>query len=141
MKGEEVKKILMANGYKLTDVANAMGIIPQTLQSLLKADDIKTGVLENIAESINRNVYFFFGEEGVDKTSGSNFNFDKWMEIENRKAEAMQQVVANNTELTKTNSVLVRELLGAIKRIEDKVDKRGEGADDSSHVAPMAASR
>jgi len=37
-----------------------MGIKPQAFESLLKANDIKTGVLENIAKAINKSVYFFF---------------------------------------------------------------------------------
>lgn len=70
MKGEEVKDILKRNGIALKDVAEAMGESPQNLQSMLKADDIKTGVLERIAGAINKNLYFFF-EEGQ-SISGNN---------------------------------------------------------------------
>lgn len=58
MSGEEVKKILKEN-YKLADVAAAMGIIPQNLQSLLDVADIKTGVLERIAAAIGKDICFF----------------------------------------------------------------------------------
>lgn len=60
MTGKDVKTKLLASGYILADVAKGMGIIPQTLNSLLQANDIKTGVLENIAKSINKSIYFFF---------------------------------------------------------------------------------
>lgn len=63
MRGAEVKEKLLKNGYVLAEVAKQMGIIPQTLQSLLSAEDIKTGVLENIANSINKSIYFFY-EDG-----------------------------------------------------------------------------
>ena len=60
MTGKDVKTKLLASGYVLADIAKEMGIIPQTLNSLLQANDIKTGVLENIAKAINKSVYFFF---------------------------------------------------------------------------------
>jgi glucuronate isomerase len=60
VRGKEVKERLLTSGYVLKDVAAAMGIIPQNLQSLLGVDDIKTGVLENIAKAINKSIYFFY---------------------------------------------------------------------------------
>lgn len=66
MTGREVKERLLSQGYTLADVAKKMGVIPQTLNSLLQANDIKTGVLERIANAINRSVYFFY-ESGEQK--------------------------------------------------------------------------
>ena len=60
MTGKSVKDKLLNSGYVLADVAKEMGIIPQSLNSLLQANDIKTGVLENIASAINKSVYFFY---------------------------------------------------------------------------------
>ena len=60
MKGEFVKNKLKKEGYILEDVALAMGISPQNLQSKLKSSDIKVGVLEEISKSINKSIYFFF---------------------------------------------------------------------------------
>lgn len=71
MKGAKVKEKLLNHGYVLADVAKRMGIIPQTLQSLLSAEDIKTGVLENIAKSINESIYFFY-EEGSNTAISDN---------------------------------------------------------------------
>lgn len=62
MKGTQVKEKLLKNGYVLADVAKKMGTIPQNLQSLLAAEDIKTGVLETIAKAISKSVYFFYEE-------------------------------------------------------------------------------
>ena len=62
MKGISVKKKLQNNGFSLKSVAEAMGETPQNLNSMLKAQDIKTGVLEEIAKAINKNLYFFFDE-------------------------------------------------------------------------------
>ena len=60
MKGKFVKNKLKKEGYILEDVALAMGISPQNLQSKLKSSDIKVGVLEEISKSINKSIYFFF---------------------------------------------------------------------------------
>lgn len=60
MTGRSVKNKLVSSGYVLADVAKEMGVIPQTLNSLLQANDIKTGVLESIAKAINKSIYFFF---------------------------------------------------------------------------------
>lgn len=60
MTGREVKAKLLSQGYILADVAKKMGVIPQTLNSLLQANDIKTGVLEKIANAINKSAYFFY---------------------------------------------------------------------------------
>ena len=62
MKGETVKEILKRNGIALNDLAERMGESPQNLQSMLRASDIKTGVLERIAEAINKSLYFFYDE-------------------------------------------------------------------------------
>lgn len=68
MSGEEVKKILTENGYKLTDIASALGIIPQNLHSLLKAEDVKSGVLEKIANALGKDICFFYKQEAINPT-------------------------------------------------------------------------
>ena len=63
MKGIEVKKRLQNNGFSLKAVADLMGETPQNLNSMLAAQDIKTGTLERIAKAINKSLYFFFDEK------------------------------------------------------------------------------
>jgi|GEM_PF-4982600 len=63
MKGIEVKKKLQSNGFSLKMVAELMGETPQNLNSMLNAQDIKTGVLERIASAIKKPLYFFFSEK------------------------------------------------------------------------------
>jgi hypothetical protein len=64
MSGDDVKKKLSENGYKLVDIAAILGVIPQNLHSILKSDDVKTGVLEKIAFAINKDICFFFEPVG-----------------------------------------------------------------------------
>jgi len=63
MTGIEVKKKLQNNGFSLKTVADLMGETPQNLNSMLSAQDIKTGVVERIAKAINKSLYFFFEEK------------------------------------------------------------------------------
>lgn len=63
MSGKEVKDILLKNNYQLNEIAVLMEETPQNLHSMLKAVDIKTGVLEKIAKAINKSLYFFFQNE------------------------------------------------------------------------------
>jgi len=69
MKGYEVKEKLVSSGFKLVDVAQKMGVIPQTFQSLLRTDDIKVGVLQEIAKAIGKDITFFFELENDDEKS------------------------------------------------------------------------
>ena len=65
MTGAQIKDKLIEAGYKLSDIAQSMGISPQSLHKFLLVEDIKTGVLERIAKAINQNISFFF--EGGEK--------------------------------------------------------------------------
>jgi transcriptional regulator with XRE-family HTH domain len=60
MKGEKIRQKLKDEGYVLEDIAESMNISPQSLHSKLKSNDVKVGVLEDIAAAINKSIYFFF---------------------------------------------------------------------------------
>jgi len=77
MKGIEVKKKLRNSGFSLKMVADAMGETPQNLNSMLNAQDIKTGIIERIAKAINKNLYFFFDEKVKLMTEDEILQFDK----------------------------------------------------------------
>ena len=62
MKGIDVKKKLQSNGFSLKSVADLMGETPQNLNSMLNAQDIKTGVVERIADAVKKPLYFFYSE-------------------------------------------------------------------------------
>lgn len=62
MRGFDVKEKIKLAGFSQKEVADKMGISPQALQNILKAEDIKVGVLKGIAEAINKTIYYFFEE-------------------------------------------------------------------------------
>lgn len=49
MSGEEVKKILAGNGVTLRSLAGMLNTTPQNISNLMSKDDIRTGLLEDIA--------------------------------------------------------------------------------------------
>lgn len=63
MTGQYVKAKIEGLGLSLAEVARRLHISPQTLNKRLNVDDIKVGVLREIATAINQSVYFFL-EEG-----------------------------------------------------------------------------
>lgn len=62
MTGSEAKKMLKLSGLSLTEIATRMGITPQLLCKYLAVQDIKTGVLEQMAKAIGKDITFFYPE-------------------------------------------------------------------------------
>jgi phage repressor protein C with HTH and peptisase S24 domain len=63
MKGEDVKRILEEDGHQLADVAEKLNISPQNFNNWLGVQDIKIGILEKIALSIDKNIYYFIDKQ------------------------------------------------------------------------------
>ena len=62
MKGEDLKKRLKETSIPMSEIANRLGILPQTLYSAFNADDVKSGLLEKLSEALNVPVSFFYGD-------------------------------------------------------------------------------
>jgi transcriptional regulator with XRE-family HTH domain len=61
MKGQKIKEILKAEGISLTEVAKLLGFEgDQRLHSALRSNDVKTGLVENIARVTNKDVCIFY---------------------------------------------------------------------------------
>ena len=50
MDGLKLKKILIGKGYMLKDIASKLGMTQPNFIQIIKAQDIKTGTLENICQ-------------------------------------------------------------------------------------------
>ncbi|WP_376777154.1 helix-turn-helix transcriptional regulator [Flavobacterium covae] len=79
MNGDFLRKKIELSGFQLADVARSMNITPQNLQSKLKSKDIKVSFLEELAQSINKTVYYFFEieEKTKDVNNVTNLNSNK----------------------------------------------------------------
>lgn len=63
MSGKELKEILAAEGINLSELARDLGFAnDQRLHSALKAEDVKSGLIESIARVTNKSIGFFYKE-------------------------------------------------------------------------------
>lgn len=61
MSGKELKEILASEGINLSELARLLGFSnDQRLHSALKADDVKSGLIESIAKVTNKSIGFFY---------------------------------------------------------------------------------
>ena len=74
MKGEVIKALLLDKGYNIAQIAEMIGTSQQNLASNLKHTDVRSGLLERIAEAIGVPVSQLYGESGgvAQRISGNN---------------------------------------------------------------------
>lgn len=74
MKGSVIKEVLRANGRQMKQIAEKMGTSLSNLSAGLSKDDVRTGLLEEIAAAAGLHVSAFYGEAfgPVQTATGSN---------------------------------------------------------------------
>lgn len=60
MSGDELKKKLDGVGISYAELARQLGVFPQSFNKTLKSKDVGSGVLENIAKIIGKDMNFFY---------------------------------------------------------------------------------
>lgn len=60
MDGQRLRKILISRGFLLKDVANKLGLTQPNFSQIVKAQDVKTGTLENICDALGVKMDFFY---------------------------------------------------------------------------------
>lgn len=64
MSGKELKEILNKEGINLSELAKMLGFAnDQRLHSALKAEDVKSGLIEAISRATNKSIGFFYKRE------------------------------------------------------------------------------
>lgn len=97
MTGKELKRLIISEGLTVAEVARRLGTSQQNLTCALNKEDIKTGLLEKVAEVMHRPLAFFYGESfGTVQTATGNNN---------------TQVAGNSNAVTSSETGLVLELL------------------------------
>lgn len=67
MSGDQLKQILRQHNVNLCDLAQKLGYnSDQALHSVLKASDVKSGLLEQIAKEMGRSVGYFYDEDDTE---------------------------------------------------------------------------
>ena len=78
MNGKELKQILVAEGINLSELARALGFAnDQRLHSALRAEDVKSGLIESIARATNKSVCYFYQSRLEEENSKSTHESDK----------------------------------------------------------------
>ncbi|MBR2618618.1 MAG: hypothetical protein IKC81_04885 [Paludibacteraceae bacterium] len=97
MSGKELKEILKKEGINLSDLAKRLGFEnDQRLHSALKAEDVKSGLVEAIAEVTNKSVGFFYGNSDKNNTLNSvdvSFITKKYISLLEKKDEQMDRLI------------------------------------------------
>lgn len=74
MTGKHILNLMNQEGYSINKMAQLIGTSQPNLSSALKHDDVRTGLLEDIAKAMGKPLSFFYGETygNVSQNSGSN---------------------------------------------------------------------
>ena len=128
MTGEKVKSLIFARGYSVAQVAELIGTSQQNLAASLKHTDIRSGLIERIAEALDIKLSEFYGAsfgpdpEVVPSTLEQPSDFvnttDKLMELlkvkDEQLLESMKQTSTAQDQMTEVLSQM-REVIKSIK--------------------------
>ena len=62
MNGRTIKDVLSKKGIAQAEIAKILGITPNNLNNMLAKEDVRTGLLEGIAEAANLPISVFYGD-------------------------------------------------------------------------------
>lgn len=62
MRGKDIKDILTQNGIVQAELAKILGLSAANLNNMLAKDDVRTGLLESIAQATNIPISVFYGD-------------------------------------------------------------------------------
>ena len=62
MKGSDLKEILRKEGVVFNQLAESLEMSQQNLSAAFTRDDVKSGLLEKIAKTLNKPIGYFYGE-------------------------------------------------------------------------------
>lgn len=118
MKGEDLKKIILAEGYSVAEMARCIGTSQQNLTCALSKGDVRTGLLEKISEVMGHPIEFFFG---------GNYNEVRTPHKDNNQAVDPRDVRgASNAELwelLKAKDEQLTMALAQISKAQEQMDK------------------
>lgn len=74
MTGKHLQDLILSEGYSINKMAQLLGIAQPNLLSLLKHEDVRTGLVEKVADAMGKPLSFFYGETygPVSQVTGNN---------------------------------------------------------------------
>ena len=77
MHGINLKKGINEKGVPLSELSKSLGITPQALNSILKANDVRSGTIEKICDVLDVDInYFYKGTKYEVKSTDSTCNLN-----------------------------------------------------------------
>ena len=77
MNGINLKKGINEKGVSLSELSKSLGITPQALNSILKANDVRSGTIEKICDVLDVDInYFYKGTKYEVKSTDSTCNLN-----------------------------------------------------------------
>lgn len=87
MKGKELKEILIREGIGLSELSRMLGFAnDQRLHSALRAEDVKSGLIEAIAKVTNKSVCFFYTNNAETTSQSVSSSESRIRELEQQRA-------------------------------------------------------
>lgn len=120
MNGKTIKDVLTKNGIAQAEIAKRIGLAANNLNNMLAKDDVRTGLLESIAEAANIPISVFYGDtytvNGSNNATGNNntvnLSDDRLLSLLVSKDEqltmAMQQTSKAQQQMDRTQSQMER---------------------------------
>lgn len=107
MDGKFLKRKILECGKTQKEVAEMLGISPQSMTSILNASDVRSGTIERLCKVLDLPITFFYEDSTFEKERKSLTNSDKDREILYLRGQiaAYEKAlgVARNTSVEKAN--------------------------------------
>ena len=96
--GSKLSQLLDANGTNANELANKIGVSPQTIYSMIKRDSNKADidVLLKIADSFGVNAEYFVDDEDAPHTIAAHFDGSEYTEEELEKIKEYAAFIKAN---------------------------------------------
>ena len=74
MTGKHLQDLIISQGYSINKMAQLLGLAQPNLLNLLKHEDVRTGLVEKVANVMGKPLAFFYGETygTVSQITGNN---------------------------------------------------------------------
>lgn len=70
MDGQVLKDIVKRSGLSFVELSNRIGILPQGLNAIFNSPDVKSGIVEKIANALEIPVSHLYGEQSTGNGGG-----------------------------------------------------------------------
>lgn len=115
MTGEAVKEILRKNKISMKQLARLLDLTPQNLSAMLQKNDIRSGLVEQIAEKIGVPITAFYGFDSNVVTGDGNAVGNN--SVNNAIAPQLIAEIVEQRKLTNKANEQIDRLLGIIEKM------------------------